>query len=300
MAINMYMANVPSTLYKYVTPERIDILNNLNIRFTQPSALNDPFEFNLSFRELISSTQLHDHFSNIGAEQTFQNILNKMTADEKAIINSLPSDQLTTLKNDLATDFLSLSNIEKINNTHISPNTPRVKNELYSGLDTTIGVLSLTPNCSSPSMWANYADNSKGFVIGFDTQNIFFNRRRSESDEFYHLRKVIYDDIPPAENLSEMNGNLLILKNKCWDYEDEWRMLLPLNTANTEINTDEGNKISLFNYPAIAISHIIFGINATKSTIENITKAITNINPNSQIKIFKATKGATTFEITPM
>lgn len=169
----MHMANIPSTLYKYLRPERIDILNNLSIRFTQPSALNDPFEFNLSFRELVSSTKLHDHFSNMGTEQTFQNILSKMTTEEKAIINLLSNEQLTTLKNDLTNNFFSLNNIEKINNTHISPNTPRVINEIYSGLDTSIGVLSLTPNCSSPSMWANYADNSKGFVIGFDTQNIF-------------------------------------------------------------------------------------------------------------------------------
>jgi hypothetical protein len=32
-------------VYKYVTPERVDILRNSSIRFTQPIALNDPFEF---------------------------------------------------------------------------------------------------------------------------------------------------------------------------------------------------------------------------------------------------------------
>ena len=30
--------------YKYLPPERIDILQNRLIRFTQPNALNDPFE----------------------------------------------------------------------------------------------------------------------------------------------------------------------------------------------------------------------------------------------------------------
>ena len=32
------------SLYKYVTPDRLDILKNLLIRFTQPTALNDPLE----------------------------------------------------------------------------------------------------------------------------------------------------------------------------------------------------------------------------------------------------------------
>lgn len=33
-----------NTLYKYLPPERVDIIQNLKIRFTQVSALNDPFE----------------------------------------------------------------------------------------------------------------------------------------------------------------------------------------------------------------------------------------------------------------
>jgi hypothetical protein len=36
---------IPDVLYKYVLPERIDILLQKRIRFTQPCFLNDPFEF---------------------------------------------------------------------------------------------------------------------------------------------------------------------------------------------------------------------------------------------------------------
>ncbi len=35
-----------NVLYKYVAPERIDILLKWRVRFTQPCFLNDPFEFN--------------------------------------------------------------------------------------------------------------------------------------------------------------------------------------------------------------------------------------------------------------
>ena len=38
------MPDIPDSLYKYVTADRIDILQNGHIRFTQPSVLNDPFE----------------------------------------------------------------------------------------------------------------------------------------------------------------------------------------------------------------------------------------------------------------
>jgi hypothetical protein len=31
-------------LYKYLSKDRVDVLQNLKIRFSQPQALNDPFE----------------------------------------------------------------------------------------------------------------------------------------------------------------------------------------------------------------------------------------------------------------
>jgi hypothetical protein len=36
-------------IYKYVVPERIDVIENVSIRFTQADALNDPFEIKPSF-----------------------------------------------------------------------------------------------------------------------------------------------------------------------------------------------------------------------------------------------------------
>lgn len=38
------MTKMPRKLYKYLTTDRIDVLRNGTIRFTQPNALNDPFE----------------------------------------------------------------------------------------------------------------------------------------------------------------------------------------------------------------------------------------------------------------
>jgi hypothetical protein len=40
---------MPKVLYKYVRPERIDVLLDRRIRFTQPCFLNDPFEFTPGF-----------------------------------------------------------------------------------------------------------------------------------------------------------------------------------------------------------------------------------------------------------
>ncbi len=44
------------TLYKYVVPERIDILQNGLIRFTQPMYFNDPFELYPSIKNFTDDS----------------------------------------------------------------------------------------------------------------------------------------------------------------------------------------------------------------------------------------------------
>lgn len=293
------MENTPNILYKYVTPERTDILKNLKIRFTQPSALNDPFEFNLAFKELLTSKDMLRQLNIIGPKTLFHQSLLKLPTHQRVLIYSLPKEQLMAMEEKAIEKFFSLETIESIYNEYVKPNTQRIKSEIYSGLDKNIGVLSLTANCETPPMWASYADNSKGFVIGFDTKSDFFNRRRSDKDEFYHLRKVLYEDSQQANSINEMTQNFLIQKNKSWEYENEWRILLPLNTANTEITTDDDSKIFLFDIPASSISEIIFGLNTTQLTIDDVVETISNLTPNSHIKLSKAIKGATGFEIAP-
>jgi len=48
----------PQVLYKFVTPDRADVIENGRIRFTQPGALNDPFEFQVLFQELFTPEEL--------------------------------------------------------------------------------------------------------------------------------------------------------------------------------------------------------------------------------------------------
>lgn len=289
------MDTVPHTLYKYVTPERIDVLKNLKIRFTQPSALNDPFEFNLSFQEIVSEKELFEKIS-LDADFMIRKTLENLSESERVALENMPPELHEIFMAQIQ-KIISFENVKAINNELIRPHTNRIRSEISSGLNKNIGILSLSSNCSIPPMWASYADNSKGFVIGFDTANEFFNRRRSKSDEFYHLRKVIYEDTQPSGSVSELKKEILIQKNKSWEYENEWRMLLPLNTANAEIPTSQGDNVFLFDFPASAISQIVFGLNTDASTILEVMEALSKIAPNSHVKLFRATKGAIGFEI---
>lgn len=61
---------LPHILYKYVAPERIDVLLEKRIRFTQPYLLNDPFEFNPGMR--VPGDEGIGHFEKRIAEETYR------------------------------------------------------------------------------------------------------------------------------------------------------------------------------------------------------------------------------------
>lgn len=88
----------------------------------------------------------------------------------------------------------------------------------------------------------------------FDTAHSFFNGRRSDKDEFYHLREVIYADRQPSATMMDMPFDTFVLKSRSWEYEQEWRMLLPLDTAYKKFTTPSGDDVSLFSVPATSIS----------------------------------------------
>ena len=48
-------------LYKYVTAERIDVLQNELIRFSQPSALNDPWDLSPHVERVFTDDDIDEH-----------------------------------------------------------------------------------------------------------------------------------------------------------------------------------------------------------------------------------------------
>ncbi|WP_010387416.1 DUF2971 domain-containing protein [Pseudoalteromonas rubra] len=122
-----------------------------------------------------------------------------------------------------------------------------------------IGVLSLSELSTNLLMWSHYAHSHKGFCIGFDSTAQFFNQRRSESDEFYHLRKVEYSTHRPTNRMTQLDGtSLLLVKSDDWHYEQEWRMCARLKDAEKVIESTP-YPIHLFEFPRTAVKEVILG-----------------------------------------
>ena len=104
------------------------------------------------------------------------------------------------------------------------------------------GVFSMSQINDNILMWSHYANQHKGFCIGF------FRKTDNLLGDITKTRPVVYDcDYPEADPLDE-NGNydhscsikMLFTKAKNWEYEKEWRLFY-----------DKGDKGSITRFSTI-------------------------------------------------
>ncbi|MGB4117445.1 MAG: hypothetical protein WBK51_12965 [Polaromonas sp.] len=79
------------SLYKYLHPDRTDVLRNQSIRFSSPAVLNDPFELKPHLAAIATATY---------AKAEFQRVLPSIIDEELARLPSATRSQLSeeTLK----------------------------------------------------------------------------------------------------------------------------------------------------------------------------------------------------------
>ena len=171
-------------------------------------------------------------------------------------------------------------------------------------------VLSLTPIIDNDAMWALYADNYKGIVIGYKAQqennNYFISlgekRKRNQQrkflleqgkDSFYEnpdlrivLKPIVYDIskikkfTPLMTDYYEMLSNIYI-KKPLWSFEKEYRSVI--------IAPEYRYKDLKIYYPDEVLSEIIFGY---RTADEDVHRVITLIKDNyknhQEIQLYKA------------
>jgi hypothetical protein len=196
-------------LYKYVGPGRIDILQKQQIRFSQPYALNDPFEsqpFYSDYEDISPFKQLADLARIVKVVEETGEIPVKEVADYELIRKRPQKNILSWYVN---TNFVSLS---------------------------------LTAKHDDLVMWSHYGANHSGMVLELDSDHPFF------TDKSRFLYRVPYSKERPAITLREFEELIvsmarqlkspepveqdkmrrliqLFQKSDDWLYEKEWRLL---------------------------------------------------------------------------
>ena len=239
-------------LYKYVTAHRsltcIPEVGDGTLRATQPAALNDPFECAVITTYIIPDEAEEDREL---AKVLTEINKNKPVAEEDVHRSRREHGSLFTRQ--LFTDQVS----------------------------TRFGIVSFTTELYHPLMWSHYTTDGSGFVIGYDATEL-----RKLAGPTGSLRQVEYGDTPPLILgpivLVSPESNLPILlsrKSGHWSYENEWRMIVELNSTIGTGETDQhGQPINLVQVPNEAVVSVYYTERSPHDAVELIRERLADSN----------------------
>lgn len=262
-------------MFKYLSDTNINnVLKNGSLRFTQPSFFNDPFE-----------TQVHT--KGLEDRQKAENSLKKNS--ETLINKELDNLNLPPVFEKIVRQNINMKQGSELLKSIIShPDFKQAsKIEFNKTINENIGILSLTTNNKNLLMWAHYANSHKGICIEFDKSHKFFNQKKSEKDSLRHLAQVQYQNERPSLYLSEYNEfDVFLTKSNHWEYEEEYRMLMPLKDADQKINNGFED-IYLFNFPKDSLKTIYLGTKISNENKDKIINLIQNEKDYNHVEIFE-------------
>ncbi len=254
---------LPAALFKYCPPERVDILEGLKIRFSQPAVFNDIFEC------LPGTDQTTD----------FQAAFQKFALGIQAQLANHPEwDRKTrrAYEREEARKFEKWCKAEKSKGHH-----ERLCEEVQLRSSSIMGILCLSGKWDNVLMWSHYSRDHQGFVIEFAGDNPFFGKSVVKVD--YSNERPILGNRRDGWN----DGALFETKSKDWEYEDEYRKFeyfgktRSLPNGNTLVEFPESKDIDsknwplrLVDFPPDSIRKVILGYRIAEEPKQKILKAL--------------------------
>ena len=241
-------------LFKYLPPERIDVLENLRVRFTPPVVFNDPFE---SRPHIVYDTAKED-------------MARVMEIEFKR--NKIPE-----------VDRQSLRRLHE--NNQLGSEWPEVLRLMVEIMASSTLALSLSEKPDNLLMWSHYTRSHEGFVLGFDADHSFF---KGKGKGIYKLTKVVYSTKRPNVGLSKLSlVETYFTKSIDWEYEQEWRLFADANDACMTVEAQDF-PICLFDLPADAVTEIILGYRSRETLRDRISSVLSLNNKLQHVTLKRA------------
>lgn len=232
---------------------------------SMPKDLNDPFECLLSLESLYSNDDLNNYCKR-----------------KKEIIEKQKSSKDVSKKKLYKKFNYNIKRIRLDEKFRENKKNNRL-NEFIEEINKSIRITSFSKNKDSLLMWAHYADEHRGFVVGINPKG---------------ERKTQIYDVTYCEDLIKLqhdsNGNLnvkeeaLSTKSKEWSYENEVRLL--------SIPRDP-NKADFVKFEPNEISEIIFGARMQESEKNRVIEHCRNNTNLHHIKIFQSKISKTQYKL---
>jgi hypothetical protein len=248
--------------FKYLEPDRCDVLENGSLRFTPFAELNDPFE-----AAPCATPPSEEH----------------LRADFRERLRVDARNQSPT-----ATD----EEIEQVIAQRHEANFPRylkeIKNEhhwdafperMQKKVSEEWGTLCLSKVEDNLLMWSHYCKGHTGFVVGFDRSHY----------QFRDARSVHYHKLRPTLKLQEPKPHgedWYLTKSPDWTYEDEVRLFMKLTDCNVIRERPNSTPVHLLIFDPKSVLSITVGWRAPSDLKATLTRLVhTSRYPNARLRI---------------
>lgn len=89
-------------------------------------------------------------------------------------------------------------------------------------------------------MWSHYADNHKGMVIEYNFNSLDLKNQKEILNGLhpvYYTNKIVnLDNYRTVQNVMSVHALAAINKSVEWEYENEWRIVVPKKTDEIGFN----------------------------------------------------------------
>ncbi|WGL80915.1 DUF2971 domain-containing protein [Enterobacter cloacae] len=261
---------LPTHLYKYksFSVDSLDLLISDKLYFANPNSFNDPLDCNPSIKDNIHDVNI---LKDILKRLIIDNTKKELTEAASKInyngprtlekIESLGEHEAEQVLSGID-DFLLIFDddiIFVLNNM-----LELIKENLMTNY--TSGVLSLAQNYDCPLMWSHYADQHKGFCIGYDVSDNQFhdihalNYEGSRFITTQQIHDMLFGTTEKIRRSAKKAIDEVVLLSKApqWKYELEHRVIL-----------EQGLQDNPF-----MLSDITFGLRFKNSAKYSVMKAL--------------------------
>ena len=261
----------PTRLYKYFPAERLAVLTNGLVRFTQPGDFNDPFEMRAPIARVMSSDEMHAQLR----DETKKKVVEQLQRSrEYRRLSPVNSDALVEKFLDIAVNSAKSETVPLLDSAHNAFCNVMSNQLMPDAANKVLGVLCLSEIGTNPLMWGHYTNSYVGFALEFDATHEFFTCPSGMHEDVGQTSKVRYTNERPTLSFGgEPSLAFMFSKASDWSYENEWRMIRTLKNADSVIPQSPFD-IHLFRVPFEAITSVIVGHRMTKSNFDSLCASL--------------------------
>lgn len=228
--------NIPKSLYKYrsVSKHSLNNLKDSTLYLSIAKDFNDPYDSAINFNTQIGFSDNTHFIEKLGIPEAEASRIRSAHDPLKEIVKfALKDSKYSEDQADLLSSYIH-------ERREIFGKEQLLK--INAAIQNSYKICSLSERLDSLPLWAHYADNHKGFVMEYD-----FNILDKNDILLNCLWPVYYTGIFNASGIFEsqfegkiFNNLVAVLaalhKSPDWQYEAEWRIVLPDGVTEKGIN----------------------------------------------------------------